>query len=149
MTLTKKDVLNFFRTRCGRPLLVRELLRQFKLSSEDRRMLKHLLGELVTEGAIVRNRGNRFGLPEKLDLETGTFQANPAGYGFVLPEKKGKPDVYVAAAARLDAMDGDKVVVRVTPPAGRKKATGKREGVVIRILERARTRVVGTFDRSH
>jgi ribonuclease R len=148
MTLTKKDLLAFFRTRAGRPLLVRELMRQFKISSEDRRHLKHLLAELVTEGAIVRNRGNRFGLPEKMDLETGTFQANPAGYGFVLPEKKGRPDVYVASVARLDAMDGDKVVVRVSPPAGRKKATGKREGVIIRILERARTRVVGTFERS-
>ncbi len=148
MTLTKKDLLEFFRTRTGRPLLVREIMRQFKLSSEDRRHLKRLLGELVTEGAIVRNRGNRFGLPEKMDLETGTFQANPAGYGFVLPEKKGKTDVYIAAVSRLDAMDGDKVVVRVTPPAGRKKATGKREGVIIRILERARTRIIGTFERS-
>ncbi len=148
MTPTKKDLLTFFRTRTGRPLLVREIMRQFRLTPDDRRHLKHLLGELVTEGAIVRNRGNRFGLPEKMDLETGTFQANPAGYGFVLPEKKGKPDVYVAAAARFDAMDGDKVVVRVSPPSGRKKATGKREGVIIRILERARTRLVGTFERS-
>jgi ribonuclease R len=148
MNLTKKELLNFFRTRAGRPLLIRELMRQFKLSPEDRRTLKHLLGELVTDGAIIKNRGNRFGLPEKMDLETGTFQANPAGYGFVLPETKGKPDVYVAAVARLDAMDGDKVVVRVSPPRGSKKATGKREGVVIRILERSRTRIVGTFEKS-
>ena len=149
MTFTKKDILNFLRTRAGRPLLVREILRQFKGGAEDRRMVKHLLGELVTEGAIVRTRGNRFGLPEKMDLETGTFQANPAGYGFVLPEKKGNPDIYVAATARLDAMHGDTVVVRISPPAaGRKKAAGKREGVIIRILERAHTRIVGTFERS-
>jgi ribonuclease R len=45
-------------------------------------------------------------------------------------------------------MDGDKVVARLSPQAGRKKTAGKREGVIIRILERAHTRVVGTFERS-
>ena len=149
MTFTKKDILLFLRTRAGRPLLVREIIRQFKGGPEDRKMLKHLLAELVTEGAVVRTRGNRFGLPEKMDLETGTFQANPAGYGFVLPEKKDRPDIYIPAAARLDAMNGDKVVARIAPPDRvRKKAAGKREGVIIRILERAHTRVVGTFERS-
>ncbi len=42
-------------------------------------------------------------------------------------------------------MDGDKVVVRVSPPAGKRKQTGKREGAIIRILERAQTRIVGTY----
>jgi len=53
-------------------------------------MLKHLLNDLVVEGAIVRTRGNRFGLPAKMDLASGVFQANPAGFGFVLSEEKGK-----------------------------------------------------------
>lgn len=148
MNLTKKDLLKFFQTRSGRPLLTRELMRQFKITTADRKTLKHLLGELVTEGMIVRTRGNRFGTPEKMDLETGVFQAHSAGFGFVLSEKKDRSDIYIAAAARLDAMNGDKVVARVSPPSGRKKATGKREGVIIRILERAHTRVVGKFETS-
>jgi ribonuclease R len=145
MTLTKKELLNFFKTRAGRPLLVREIIRQFRLTSDDRRLVKRYLAELMTEGAIVRTRGNRFGLPGKMDLEPGVYQANPAGYGFVIPERKGKTDIYIAAAARLDAMDGDKVMARVSPPSGRRKAAGKREGVIVRVLERARTKVVGTF----
>jgi ribonuclease R len=145
MILTKKELLNFFKTRAGRPLLVREIMRQFKLTSDDRSLLKRYLGELMTEGAIIKTRGNRFGLPEKMDLESGSYQAHSAGFGFVLPEKKGNTDIYIAAAARFDAMDGDKVVVRVSPPTAKKKATGKREGTIVRILERARTRIVGTF----
>jgi ribonuclease R len=146
MRPTKKEFVTFFKTRAGRPLLVREIMRQFKLTTEDRKDLKHLLAELVTEGVIVKNRGNRYGLPEKMDLETGVFQAHPSGFGFVIPETKGKTDVYVPTAGRMDAMDGDKVMVRVSPPAGKKKATGKREGVIIRVLERAHTRVVGTYE---
>lgn len=149
MTFTKKDILNYLRTRAGRPLLVREIMRPLKIAAGDRKILKQYLSELSAEGAIVKNRGNRYGLPEKVDLETGQFQANPAGYGFVIPEKKGQPDIFIPAAARLDAMHGDKVAARVSPPAsGRKKAAGKREGTIVRILERAHTRIVGTFGRS-
>ncbi len=148
MTITKKDLLSFLETRAGRPLLVREIMRQLRLASGDRHHLKRLLAELATEGRIVRTRGNRYGLTARMDLETGVFQSHPSGFGFVLPEKKGKTDVYIPAAARMDAMDGDKVVVRVSPPAGGRKKAGKREGVIIRILERARTRVVGLYERT-
>jgi ribonuclease R len=146
MTHTKKDILSFMRARAGRPLLIPEIMRQLRLKSEDRRKLKLILAELVIEGELIKTRGNRFGAPEKMNLETGIFQAHAAGYGFVLPEKKGVSDIYVPFGGRLDAMDRDKVVVRVSPPVKKKGAEGKREGVIIRILERANTRIVGTYE---
>ena len=127
-------------------MLLRELMRQLRLKPEARRNIKHVLNELVIKGEVIKTRGNRFGLPEKMELETGTLQAHPQGYGFVIPEKTGKSDVYISAKGRLDAMDGDKVVARISPPAGRKKPAGKREGMIIRILERAHTKVVGTYE---
>ncbi len=154
MTFTKKDVLTFMKTRAGRPLLVREIMRLLHLKTDDRKILKQFLAELATEGALIKNRGNRYGLPDKMNLESGVFQAHTAGYGFVLSEKKGKSDIFIPAVNRLDAMDGDKVVVRVTPPAAaprcirKKKSEEKREGVIVRILERAHTKIVGTFEPS-
>ena len=146
MNYTDKQLLEVIRTRTGKPMMVRELMRLLKLKTEDRHDLKHALNELALAGEIVKTRGNRYGLPEKMDLETGTFQAHPSGYGFVIPEKKGKPDVYIPVRSRLDAMDGDKVIARISPPIGRKKAAGKREGVIIRILDRAHTKIVGTYE---
>jgi len=146
MKYNHKQLLEIIRTRTGKPMLVRELMRLLRLKTEDRHDLKHALNELVLSGNIIKTRGNHYGLPEKMDLETGIFQAHPSGFGFVLPEKKGAPDVYISARGRLDAMDGDKVVARVSPPVGRKKTEGKREGVIIRILERAHTKVVGTYE---
>jgi ribonuclease R len=146
MNYTHKQLLEAIRTRAGKPLMVRELMRLLRLKATDRHDLKHTLSELVQNGDIIKTRGNRYGLPEKMDLETGLFQAHPSGYGFVIPEKKGQPDVYISARGRLDAMNGDKVVARVSPPVGRKKTEGKREGVIIRILERAHTRIVGTYE---
>jgi ribonuclease R len=146
MNYTHKQLLEVIRTRAGKPMMVRELMRLLRLKTQDRHDLKHALNELVLSGDIIKTRGNRYGLPEKMDLETGIFQAHPSGYGFVIPEKKGKPDVYISARGRLDAMDGDKVVARISPPAGRKKTEGKREGVIIRILDRAHTKIVGTYE---
>jgi ribonuclease R len=146
MKYTHKHIIEKIKSKTGKPMLVRELMRQLKLTSDDRHELKRILNELVLAGEIIKTRGNRYGLPEKMNLETGLFQAHPQGYGFVIPEKKGKGDVYISSRGRLDAMDGDKVVVRVSPPVGRKIITGKREGMVIRILERAHTRIVGTYE---
>src|SRR5271169_1896437 len=146
MKYTNKQIVELIKARTGKPMLVRELIRQLKLTADDRRELKQVLNELTLSGEIIKTRGNRYGLPEKMDLETGIFQAHPQGYGFVIPGKKGKTDVYISMRSTLDAMNGDKVVVRVTPPAGRKKTEGKREGMIVRVLERAMTRVVGTYE---
>jgi len=146
MNYTHKQITDLIKIRLGKPMLVREIMRHLRLTADDRRELKQVLKELVVSGEIIKTRGNRYGLPEKMDLETGVFQAHPQGYGFVMPGKKGKTDIYISAQSRIDAMDGDTVIARVTPPTGKKKISGKREGVIIRILERSRKRVVGMYD---
>ncbi len=146
MPYSNKQLAELIKSKIAKPILLRELMRQLRLKPEARRNIKRVLNELVLKGEVIKTRGNRFGLPEKMELETGTLQAHPQGYGFVIPEKPGRTDVYISAKGRLDAMDGDKVVARIASPAGRKKPAGKREGVIIRILERAHTKVVGTYD---
>lgn len=146
MIPTKKDILAFMKAKPGRPLLVRELIRQMRVKPEHRRDVKQLLAEMAAGGSLVRTRGNRYGLPERMDLETGVFQAHHAGFGFVLSGQKGKGDVYISAAGRLDAMDGDTVVARLAPAGGKKQAAGKREGVIIKVLERAHRRITGTYE---
>ncbi len=148
MATSDKELIALIKSRISRPMLIRELMRQLRMKPDRKRELKRILDDLVARGEIVKIRGNRFGLAEKMDLETGRFQAHPAGYGFVIPEKKGRPDVYIAARSRLDAMDGDTVLVRISSAPERKKAPGKREGVIVRILARAHRKIVGTFELS-
>jgi ribonuclease R len=145
MKYTTKQIIDIMQAKGGKPLLVRELMRLLRLKPEDRHPFKLALAGLTQKGEIIKTRGNRYGLPEKMDLVTGKFQAHPSGYGFVLAEKKGDPDVFVSIAGRLDAMDGDMVAVRVSAPAGKRKLTGKREGAIVRIVERAQTKIVGTY----
>ena len=123
-----------------RPLLSREIFRRLDVQKEARQKAKELLRGLAEEGKIVRIRGNRYGLPSKMNLVVGRVRCHPDGYGFVIPEKEGEADIFIGPRNLKEAMNGDRVVARVE--SVRKKG---REGKVIRILERALRRVVGKF----
>jgi ribonuclease R len=129
-------------TQGGKPLSVRELVRRLDLAKEERHDLKPLLRRLIETGEVVKIRGARIGLPSRMNLVAGRLTCNPGGFGFVVPERRaeGQPDVFVAPVNLKEAMHGDRVVVRV------ERVTPKGpEGRIIRVLERAVTRLVGSY----
>src|SRR5215467_6226546 len=130
-----------------RPLNKVEIARKFGVSGRARVALRKALRDLERAGEIARIRKDRYVLPAEADLVTGKLSLHPAGYGFLAPEKSGEPDVFISAENVGTAMHGDRVVARISqePPSGRIK--GRREGRVIRILERAHDTVVGTVQR--
>jgi ribonuclease R len=94
---------------------------------------------MVNDGDIVRTRKGLYGPAEEMNLITGYFEAHRDGYGFVILEKPGERDVFIPARATLGAMDNDRVIARI-------ESRRHREGAIIRILERAHTRLVGIFE---
>src|SRR5262252_41644 len=131
-----------------RPLNKIEIARKFGITGRARVALRKTLRDLERAGEIARIRKDRYVLPAEADLVTGKLSLHPVGYGFLTSERPGEPDVFIAAENVGTAMHGDRVVARISPepPAGRIK--GRREGRVIRILERAHDTVVGTVQRS-
>src|SRR6266700_4834468 len=131
-----------------RPFDKRELAKALGRKSGVRIGLNHALRELERSGEIARVRKNRYILPTAADLVTGTLQIHQAGYGFLTTEKSGEPDIFIAAENTGTAMHGDRVVARIDrdEPYGRIK--GRREGRVIRILERAHDTIVGSLQHS-
>jgi len=131
-----------------RPLNKVEIARKFGVTGRSRVALRKTLRDLERAGEIARIRKDRYVLPAEADLVTGKLSLHPVGYGFLTSERPGEPDVFIAAENVGTAMHGDRVVARISPepPAGRIK--GRREGRVIRILERAHDTVVGTVQRS-
>jgi ribonuclease R len=126
-----------------RPLLLREILHRLGLQKEQRKGAREWLRGLAEEGRVVRIRGNRYGLPSKMNLIVGRVKAHPDGYGFVIPESEGEEDIFISPRNLKEAMHGDRVVARIE--SVRKKG---REGSVIRILERKTREVVGRFMRA-
>jgi ribonuclease R len=125
-----------------RPLLIREVLRLLRLPKDQRQRVREIFRDLADEGKIVKIRGNRYGLPIKMNLVVGRVKCHPDGYGFVIPEREGEQDIFVSPRNLREAMHGDRVVARVE--SIRKKG---KEGSVIRILERGCRKVVGKFMR--
>ena len=131
----------------GKPMGVRDLVRRLGLDATGRHDLKEVLRRLIADGQLVKIHGARVGLPDRMNLVVGRLTANPAGFGFVVPDKPaGAPrtregDVYVSAVNMKEALHGDRVVARVerhTPKGA--------EGRIIRVLERAQQHIVGRFE---
>jgi ribonuclease R len=139
--LSPEEILQFMEEE-DRPLLLREILRHAGLQKEQRQGTRALFKDLAKAGKIVRIRGNRYGLPSKMNLVVGRVKCHPDGYGFVIPEREEEGDIFISPRNLREAMHGDRVVARVE--SIRKKG---REGSVIRILERKTQKVVGKFMR--
>ncbi|MFL6596449.1 MAG: ribonuclease R [Chthoniobacterales bacterium] len=144
----REQILALLSRKDYRPLNKIEIARKLGVSGRARVAFRSTLRDLERAGEIARIRKDRYVLPAEADLVTGKLSVHPAGYGFLTSEKPGEPDIFIAAENVGTAMHGDRVIARISPepPAGRIK--GRREGRVIRILERAHETVVGTLQRS-
>src|SRR5712691_644204 len=142
---TRDHILALMRERIHHPASMRELLQVLKIERDERTTFKRHIKSLVASGDLVQIRGHRFGLPEKMDLYVGRLQTHRAGYGFVTPERPldSGGDIYISGPHLNEAMQGDRVVVRIE----RIKEGGRVEGRIIRILERANEWIVGRYER--
>lgn len=137
--INKETILAFFREKIKKPLSFKEIVSLLRLDNQDIRVFKRLLRQMLRDGDIVRTRKGLYGPAEEMNLANGYFEAHRDGYGFVILEKPGERDVFVPARWALGAMNSDRVIVRV-------ESWQRREGRIIRILERATTRIIGKLD---
>ncbi|MDP4099461.1 ribonuclease R [Paenibacillus sp. P96] len=144
--ITEEQILEFMRDAAYKPMTYQELEKHFGIDNagEFREFLK-LLNSLEESGKLLLNSGNRYGVPERMNLVRGRLQAHAKGFAFLIPEDREHPDVYIHANDLKGAMNGDTVLVRIT---SRGHAGGRLEGEVVRIVERGILQVVGVF-QSH
>jgi ribonuclease R len=137
--VNKESILAFFREKTGKPLNFKEIVSLMRLSHPEARALKRLLRQMMREGDVVLTRKGLYGPSEDMNLITGRFEAHKDGYGFVILEKPGERDIFVPARWTMGAMDNDRVIVRI-------ENRQRREGRIIRVLDRVTTRIVGRLD---
>ncbi len=142
MDLSSENLIRLIQKKAGRPLKFSELMKALNVPETQRREFRGQIKEMVEEGALVKLKGGRYGLPDEMNLVSGMLKGHPDGYGFLLTDVK-EPDLYIGRKQMNGAMHQDKVLVRVE--AG-KSSWGKPEGRVIRILQRAHTTLVGVFE---
>ena len=143
--LNHEQLLKLIRDKVEHPATPRELVQRLEIPREQRATLKRLLTELVERGELIQTRGNRYGLPDRMNLVVGRITTHPRGFGFVVPDRPPEDvpgDIYIAGSNLNQAMHGDRVVARIERITDRGA-----EGRILRILERGASTVVGRFDR--
>lgn len=139
-TIDRESVFHFLKTKSSRPLSLKEISRALNIPKTEMRSLNRILHTLTNSGDVFKTKSGAYGLADKMNLVTGNFEAHRDGYGFVLAEKPGEKDIFVPARKTMGTMSGDRVVVRIDSPV-------KREGSIIKILERGQKKIIGQICR--
>lgn len=92
---------------------------------------------------IVKNRKNRYRLPEKTYYD-GIYRKNQKGFGFVRIDGE-DDEIYISKDNSLNALNGDRVLIEITEEKNKVK---KAEGKVVRILKHEKDTVVGIFQNN-
>ena len=150
-----EEILGKLRQKGTRILSLRELVKAFHVRSDDEDAFRQMLDALERRGEIVLVRGEKYSAIEFSNMVAGRLSVRPEGFGFVLVQ--GGEDLFVPRNGMHGALDGDVVLAREERPraAGRVPRRGggrggsrtdRISGVVVKVLDRARERVVGRFE---
>jgi VacB and RNase II family 3''-5'' exoribonucleases len=127
----------------------KQLIRELGLGGgRERRLLLEQLARLTVRGTLVKLDREHWSIPRppgsRDNLAAGRLDLHRDGFGFVRPNARqatGPEDIFIPPNEINGAMQGDQVLVEVEPP----KADGRRQGRIVRILERRNPTVVGVF----
>jgi ribonuclease R len=137
--IPSREFITQYLEELGRPASKEHLIKAFKLKGEDEKeaMRRRLLA-MMRDGQLMCNRRGSYGLVDKMDLIRGRVIGHPDGFGFVVPDTGGK-DLFLSDRQMRLAFHGDRVLVRERGLDRR----GRREAVIIEVLERNTDRIVG------
>ncbi|MEO6171325.1 MAG: ribonuclease R, partial [Lysobacter sp.] len=123
------------------PLDAEALATRLALTEPDRfDAMTARLRAMVRDGQLLQNRRGGFVPAQQLDLVAGSVIANPDGFGFLRPEAGGD-DMFLPPNEMRKVMHGDRVLASLTNVDRR----GRQEGVIVEVLERRVTRMIGRF----
>lgn len=128
-------------TEIGAPMRMNRIAEQLKLSEEvDLEALRRRLKAMERDGQLVRNRRGEYGLAKKMDLVCGRLIGHPDGFGFLVPDD-GSNDLFMSEKQMRSLIHGDRVLVSI----GGIDHRGRREGIVVEVLERNTQEIVGRY----
>ncbi|OIR18924.1 ribonuclease R [mine drainage metagenome] len=152
----RERILQLVRDPSYRPVNEAGLTRLLQLDRKRRSSLLHEVRLLLRDGELSLVQGDRLRWRGPEGELTGTIQFRMHGQAIVKPDPS--PDlpsedlgpIWIEAGDTGTAFPGDRVAVRITGGSGRaRKGTEDwRRGRVTRVIERARSSVVGTLGRA-
>jgi ribonuclease R len=171
--MTDRELVARIAASAGQKAGYKQLVRELGLGGgRERRLLLEQLARLTVRGQLIQLDREQWSLPEAIsrpisrpvsgtrenlagaptdrsssvgwNLAAGRLDLHRDGYGFVRPNAKqaiGQEDIFIPPNEINSAMQGDQVLVEFEPP----KADGRRQGRILRVIERRNPTVVGIF----
>lgn len=142
------EILDRLRQKGSRVLSFAQLAGIFRVGEAEEEAFRGRLDALERRGQLARVRGEKYSAIELSGFAAGKISIRAEGYGFVLsPDRLGE-DLFVPRSGLGGALDGDLVLAREQqrPRAGGRRRDERISGVVVKVLERARDRIVGLYD---
>lgn len=138
----KKMIYDFICDEHYVPMKIKELVIMLDVKKEDRPVLEQILLELQQEGKIALSKRGKYTKSEERKI-IGMFCAHAKGFGFVTLD--GEPDdIFIPETKVNGAMHQDIVEIAISPvETGRRK-----EGVVLKVIERGMKQIVCTYEQS-
>lgn len=158
----RKDLLDFMKSKSYTPLTLPQIATALGLSRKACAPLRKVMDSLIADGTAAKVKGDRYGLSGDLNLLAGTIAFRQRGGAFL--DVPGSDErIEIRPEDTGVALNSDKVLARLLPESfkPRRGRNGRRDwnaanygekvryAKVIRILERANSKVVGTLRRSY
>ncbi len=102
--------------------------------------LRRRLIAMCRDGQLICNRRGAYLPIDESDLVTGRVVGHKDGFGFLVPDDGGS-DLFLTARQMRQVFHGDRVAARVDRVDDR----GRREGVIVEVLEHKTSQTVGRF----
>ncbi len=126
----------------GRLMSAADIAAGLGLTTPDRQdALGKRLAAMLRDGQLHINRRGGYGVADRLNLVAGTVLGKEDGFGFLRPDAGGD-DIFLPPAQMRRVLHGDRAMASVTGIDHR----GRREGVIVEVLERRATRLVGVYN---
>ena len=159
----KKIILDVISGEFYVPMKIKELAILLNVPKFNRDELHYVVNLLESEGKLVITKRGKIMLPEALgekeekmpsDLIEGIFESNQRGFGFIRMEDG--EDIFIPESQVHGALHTDKVLVKLVSKGKdghNRSANGaaaklKREGEIVKILERGIEEIVGIYKKS-
>lgn len=136
----EQNVLTLLGKQAKCSLRRREIATYLNLRGAERKQLTTSLNQMVRKGLLEERKGGYRLTPGQHTLE-GIFSRTEQGFGFLRLSDATQEDLFIPARHVNNAIDGDRLLVQ------RRYSTRDRRpyGQVVRILERAHTRLIGCY----
>jgi len=140
----RKKTLDFLRNHSEKWYRANEIASALHIKDHDRYLtFCDVIADLASQ-KLVRRRKRKYQHKPVGNQRVGILNVTPHGYGFVQDEEEDE-EYFIREYNMGEALDSDLVRVGIAAKSGGKDK--KRECEVLEVIERRRTKVVGTFKR--